>query len=306
MAVLALMVKEDAAVLVVPLGVWVATRRNRRLGLSIITGSVLYAIVANWLIIPSILGAPGIYGGRIPFGGVSGLLSTIFHRPRQFVSYLGSQGRPFYLWQLGATVGFGFLLAPEIAAIGLLLVVENIVSDDGYMHEILYQYSMALAPILVLGTLFAIAQQSTLWRRNAMTIVALVAAIWTGTTWGYAPWSSNHVVNYTVSSTGIQGLNTLENQIPPNAVVAAWYPLVSHVDHRAQIYVWPTPFSAANWGVLNDTGQRLAVASQVQYLLLPIPLNSSEDVGVFNHIAKDYRLVQSSGGFGLYEQKTTP
>jgi uncharacterized membrane protein len=306
MAVLALMVKEDAAVLVVPLGVWVATRRNRRLGLSIITGSVLYAIVANWLIIPSILGAPGIYGGRIPFGGVSGLLSTIFHRPRQFISYLGSQGRTFYLWQLGATVGFGFLLAPEIAAIGLLLVLENIGSDDGYMHEILYQYSMALAPILVLGTLFAIAQQSTLWRRNAMTIVALGAAIWTGTTWGYAPWSSNHVVDYGVSSAGIQGLNALEKRLPPNAVVTAWYPLVSHVDHRTQIYVWPTPFSASNYGVANVTGQRLPVANQVQYLLLPIPLNPAEDLAVFNHIAKDYKLVQSSAGFGLYEKTTGP
>ncbi len=305
MVVFSLMVKEDAAVLVIPLGVWVATRRSRGLGLSIITGSVLYAVVANWLIIPAFLGAPGIYSGRIPFGGVSGLSSTIFHRPNQFVSYLGSQGRPFYLWQLGATVGFAFLLAPEIAAIGVLLVLENIVSNDGYMHQILYQYSMALAPILVLGTLFAVAHQTTLWRRNALTIVALAAAIWTGTMWGYAPWSSNHVVNYTVSSTGVQGLNTLEKELSPDAVVSAWYPLVAHVDHRAQVYVWPTPFSAANWGLMNDTGQRLPVASQVQYLLLPIPLNSSEDIGVFNRIARDYRLVQSSGGFGLYE-KTAP
>jgi uncharacterized membrane protein len=304
MVVFALMVKEDASVLVVPLGIWVATRRNRRLGIAIVTGSVLYAVVANWLIIPAILGAPGIYGGRIPFGGFSGLVSTIFHRPRQFISYLGSQNRPYYLWQLGATVGFGFLLAPEIAAIGVLLVIENMVSNDGYMHEILYQYSMALAPILVLGTLFAIAHQTTLWRRNAVTIVALGAALWTGTLWGYAPWSSNTVVNYSVSPSGIQGLNTLEERLPPNAVVAAWYPLVSHIDHRTQVYVWPTPFSAANYGVANVTGQRLPAANHVQYLLLPVPLTTSEDISVFAKISSDYKLVQGLDGFGLYEKAT--
>jgi uncharacterized membrane protein len=303
MVVLALMVKEDAAVLVIPLGVWVATRRDRRLGLSIITGSLIYAMVANWLIIPSILGAPSIYAGRIPYGGFSGLASTIFHRPGQFLSYLGSQGRTFYLWQLGATVGFAFLLAPEIAAIGALLVIENIVSNDVYMHQILYQYSMALVPILVLGTLFAIAQQSKLWRRNALTVVALGAAVWTCALWGFAPFSSNHVFTYTVSPAGMQGLNSLEQQLPANAAVAAWYPLVAHIDHRTQVYVWPTPFSASDWGVANQTGERLPVASQVQYLLLPVPLTSSEDPDVFAQIAKDYTLLASRDGFGLYEKK---
>jgi len=305
MVVLSLMVKEDAATLVVPLGVWVAARRDRRLGLSIITGSVLWAMVANWLIIPSILGAPSIYAGRLPFGGFSGLLGTIFHRPGQFFSYLGSQSRPFYLWQLGSTVGFAFLFAPEIAAIGVLLVAENIISNDPYMHQILYQYSMALVPILVLGTLFAIAQQSTVWRRNTLTIAALCAAIWTCALWGYAPFSSNLVFTNSVSPSSIQGLNYLEKQLPPNAVVAAWYPLVSHIDQRTQIYVWPTPFSASNWG-LGQTGERLPVSGQVQYLLLPVPLTSSEDPQVFSQISKHYELVRSRGGFGLYEKTDSP
>ncbi len=305
MVVLCLMVKEDAATLVVPLGVWVAARRDRRLGLSIITGSVLWAMVANWLIIPSILGAPSIYAGRLPFGGFSGLLGTIFHRPGQFFSYLGSQSRPFYLWQLGSTVGFAFLFAPEIAAIGVLLVAENIISNDPYMHQILYQYSMALVPILVLGTLFAIAQQSTVWRRNTLTIAALCAAIWTCALWGYAPFSSNLVFTNSVSPSSIQGLNYLEKQLPPNAVVAAWYPLVSHIDQRTQIYVWPTPFSASNWG-LGQTGERLPVSGQVQYLLLPVPLTSSEDPQVFSQISKHYELVRSRGGFGLYEKTNSP
>ena len=306
MVVLSLLVKEDAALLVIPLGLWVATRRNRRLGLSLVAGSLAYAMIANWLIIPSILGATSIYAGRIPFGGFSGMLSTLFRHPHQFFTYLRAQDRPFYLWQLASTAGFAFLLSPEIAFIGLLVVAENTISDDAYMHQILYQYSMALVPVLVLGVLYAIAQQSSVWRRNAVTAVALVGAIWTCTLWGYAPFSSNHVFTYTVSPTSIQPLASLESEIPSNAVVSAWYPIVAHLDARTQIYVWPNPFYASNWGVATSLdGTRLPVSSQVQYLLLPVPLTSTENPAVFSKIASDYRVIGEQGGFALYEQKSS-
>jgi uncharacterized membrane protein len=305
MVVLSLMVKEDAALLVVPLGVWVAARRDRRLGMSIVVGSVLWAMVANWLIVPWLLGSSSIYASRIPFGGVSGLFGTLFHRPGQLWSYLISQGRPFYLWQLGCTVGFAFLLVPEIALIGVLVVAEIIISNDPYTHQILYQYSMPLAPVLVLGTVYAIAKQSHVWRRNVLTTVALIAAVWSCSLWGFAPFSVNKVYTGWVPSSSINALNYLEKGLPPNAIVSAWYPLVSHIDHRDQIYVWPTPFYASNWGLFNDTGTRLPVASQVQYLLLPIPLSSADNPGVLNQIASSYRIVQSRAGFGLYERKVS-
>jgi len=306
MVALSLMVKEDAVLLVVPLGVWVAARRDRRLGLSIVVGSVVWAMIDNWLIIPGILGSSIFYSSYLPFGGVTGIISTLFHRPGQLFSYLGSQGRPFYLWQIASTVGFVFLFSPVIAAIGVLLVVENEISNFGYMHQILYQYSIVLAPILALGVLYAIAQQSTLWRRNALAIVALTGAVWTCTLWGYAPFSDNSIQTQTVAPSSIGALNTLEKKIPPNAVVSAWYPLVSHVDNRSQIYVWPTPFYAEDWGRGTDTGARLRVASQVQYLLLPVPLTPGTDPNVFKRISSDFRLVKSRGGFALYEKTASP
>jgi hypothetical protein len=53
------------------------------------------------------------------------------------------------------------------------------------------------------------------------------------------------------------------------------------------------------------TGTRLPVSSQVQYLLLPDPLNPSENPGVFAKIARDYRLVTADGGFALYEENAS-
>jgi hypothetical protein len=174
------------------------------------------------------------------------------------------------------------------------------------MHQILYQYSIVLAPVLVLGTMYAISKQQQEWRRSALAAVVLAGALVSCALWGFAPFSANRVFPGTVSTSGILALNKLEDRLPPNAVVAAWYPLVSHIDQRTQVYVWPTPFSASNWGLLNDTGVRLKVAGQVQYLLLPTQLSAPNDAAVFQQISGGYRLVQSGGGYGLYEKKSTP
>ena len=98
--------------------------------------------------------------------------------------------------------------------------------------------------------------------------------------------------------------SAIERSIPPNAVVAAWYPLVAHLDHRTQIYVWPNPFSAANYGLGTDTGSRLAAASQVRYLVLPVPLTDPNDIATFATIQSSFHVVESANGLALYEKNS--
>jgi len=230
------------------------------------------AMIDNWLIIPGILGSSSFYSSYLPFGGVTGIISTLFHRPGQLFSYLGSQGRPFYLWQIASTVGFVFLFSPEIAAIGVLLVVENDNQQLRYMHQILYQYSIVLAPILALGVLYAIAQQSTLWRRNALAIVALTAPSGRARC-GVTPhfpttrFRPNRRAEFHRCSQ-----HSREEDPTETAVVSAWYPLVSHVDNRSQIYVWPTPFYAETGDAGLTPVPDFASRAKCEYLLLPVPL----------------------------------
>ena len=71
-----------------------------------------------------------------------------FAHPVRFWRYVRSDGRLFYLWQMGAVVRVRLrCIAPEVAAIGILLPVgENVLSLFPYMHQILYHYSMPLRP----------------------------------------------------------------------------------------------------------------------------------------------------------------
>ena len=301
--VLALMVKEDAALLVIPLGLWVLWRRDRKWGVWIIAGAVAWTAFALEVIIPSLLGQGSLYGGDIPFGGVGGFFKTLFTSPGTIVSYIRSDARPFYVWQMGFTAGWGFLLAPEIALIGVLLVAENVISALPYMHQIPYQFSMPIVPIFILGTAWAISKQPTKRLRYAMTAVTVTCALWSCVLWGLAPFSNGTSVSqWSPTSSTVRSFAQLEHRIPPNAVVSAWYLFVPHLDQRTQIYLWPTPFDTQNYGLFKNDGARLAVASQVQYLVLPVALDSSDDASVFAHISSYFALVKNYDGIGLYKR----
>ena len=102
MVVLALLVKEDAAVLIVPLGLWVMWRRNKVWGLRIVGAAIIWGVIANLMIIPAILGTNNFYASRIPFGGISGFVALM----------IGGIERP------AAAMGGGLIL-------GILTVLAN-------------------------------------------------------------------------------------------------------------------------------------------------------------------------------------
>lgn len=299
--VLSLLVKEDAALLIVPLGAWVAWRRNRRWGLLIMAAGVAYMLFAYEVVIATILGTASFYANRIPFGGVGGVARTAFAHPVRFWDYLKSGGRPFYVWQMVSAVGLGFALFPELAAIGILTLGENVISDFPYMHQIQYHYSMSLVPVLVAGTVFAIARLASRQRQLIATVAVTTCAFVACVLWGLAPFSLQTYPHLSSSSPEVHDINSVLRKLPPNAVVSAYYPYVSHIDHRTRIYMWPTPFRAQYWALYTEEGQRLPFANQIQYLALPTDLTGTDQT-VFASIAGEFHMVARAGDVALYRR----
>ena len=75
--------KEDTAVLMVPLGIWIFFRRSRRWGSAIALGSAVWSALSFEVFTPALLGAGSIHTDRIPFGGFTGFLSAVFTKPGQ-------------------------------------------------------------------------------------------------------------------------------------------------------------------------------------------------------------------------------
>ncbi len=303
MVALALLVKEDAATLIVPLGVWVAIRRNRRVGIGIVIGAFAWSVVANFYIIPALLGGATFYTRRVPFGGFGGLFGAAVQRPLAVIKYFLAAGRPFYIWQLLSMTAFISLLAPDILAIGALVVFENLLSTDVLMHGIIFQYTLPLSSLLLMAAVIGIARQKK--RRDQWFLAGevLIAATLACILWGGAPFSTATIMPPWVTPSGVRALNYLERSLPPDAVVSAWYPIVAHVDHRPEVYMWPNPFAQSYWGLQNHSGKPLPVSAQVQYLLLPTKLSSIDFPGLFHKIAPHFILIDRRGGFGLFERK---
>ena len=302
----ALLVKEDAALLVIPLGVWVYFRRDKSWGVGIATAAAAYMAFAFEVVIRTILGTANFYGGRLPFGGLAGLIESPFRQPARLWAYLRSGNRPFYLWQVGSSFGWVFLAAPEIAAVAVLNLSENVISTFPYMHQILYHYSLDAVPVLAMGTVYAISRMRTARRRGTATAFVVSSALVACSLWGLSPWSRNPVYPHQApNSPAVAATNRALSVIPPDAVVSAAYQYVSHLDHRRFIYQWPTPFRAQYWGLYTQEGQRLSFASTVQYLVIPAQ-RSGTDKAVFDSIASRFRLVASGGGADVYERITQP
>ena len=311
MVILLLLCKQDDVLYVVPLGLWVALRRDHNTGMAITGAGLVVGLVENLVLVPALLnGVPVSYAGWWPFGSLDSTVQVLVNRPRKFLDFATSQGRPWYLWQMGLSGGLAFLLAPGILAVALPELGADALSSNPYLHQIIRHYSMPVAAVLLCATVYAIAKASSPRRRALATIGATCCALLGCVLWGDLPFSESAIAPPDPGAPAVASVNRLVQEVPPNAVVSAAENFIPNLDHRQQIYMFPTPFSQSYYGNPKYNGVELPFASQVQYLLLPscIPCDGNLGEGaqmVFDRFATQFRVVDQTSGVVLYERKRT-
>ena len=286
--VLSLLVKEDVSLVIVPLGIWVALRRDRRIGLLTVFGSLAFMAVAMFVVMRSLIGVPTRNSWRIPFGGVRGLIDTTITNPTQLVEHLRRDDRPWYLVQMTAPFAWLFARLPDVALISGLVLFTNILSTFWYQYQIDYHYSLIAVPALAIGTVYAIGamrehvvrvrDRSVTVRTRPIAMGALAAAtlvtayLWAPVPWGRTPMFYGRTDNvYAVSARELLDL------VPDDAVVSANYRLTPHLAYRKEIYQFPVPFRVLLYGPDASTeGERLTErAERVDVVMLPVNLDGA-------------------------------
>ncbi len=304
---LSLTVKEDASLVLVPLGVWVAVKRDRRIGLVTVLGSVAFMAFAMLVVMRGLIGVPTRNGWRIPFGGPRGVVDTALTNPSDLARYLRSGDRPWYLVQMTAPFAWLFARRPAVAAISGLVLFTNVLSTFWYQHQIEFHYSLVAVPALSIGTAYAIGsirERASGRPLRAMAVGALgVMALVTSTLWAPVPWGRTPLFYGDRSSGWATAAREIIDEVPDGAIVSAHYRITPHIAHRREIYQFPTPFRAVLYGPDgNVDGPRIPDrAERVEYVVLPAG-ESDYPVDDWNLVSPAFDLVDSNDFWAVYRR----
>jgi uncharacterized membrane protein len=288
-AVLAAACKEDVALAIAVMGVLIAVRGNRKIGLIAVAVSIAWYTIATRVIIPLSNGIGPFYDsffgdlGKNPIE-VGTHLAT---HPRQAVEIATEHDRVSYYEMMFAPVAFLPLLAiPTLLIAGPMLAV-NIFSSFPYTREIRYHYSSLVLVGIILATVEAIAWVAVKKPGLVRFLVGLVVATSLAATvaWGPSPIG----VKY---RSGIWPLQVDARQsardeavarVPAGAPTSAIYNLLPHLAHRDEIYDFPVPWRNVNWGV---DGEHLADPAGVQWIAVDRREMSTEDLRLLERLAQ--------------------
>jgi uncharacterized membrane protein len=244
--------REDAAIAVVGLGLWLAlVRRRWRWGAATALGAFAILIADTRWIIPWFRGAPYPHLGRYALLGrsVPEILGTLLRHPWHVAATLVTQKRLVYLAALLAPLSFLPLLAPG-TLLGLVPpLAENLLGQDPILFHPRTQYQSFVLPFLFVAAIVGYDRLALRrpgpWPKTVL-VVALMASL---------VLSSSEANNLSFE----RAWPKLEHrqahevlaQVPADAVVSAQDPYVPHLSLRPLVFVFPVGIEKADHLVLN-------------------------------------------------------
>jgi len=251
---LILATREDAAIAVVGLGLWLAvTRRRWRWGVVTAFGAFSLLVVDTRWLIPYFRGEPYPHLGRYAHLGrsVPEIIGTLLLHPWRVLTGVLTEKRLIYLGAMLAPLAFLPLLAPGVL-VGLAPpLVENLLGQDPILFNHRTQYQSFILPFLFAA---AIAGYDRLARRRPgpwpkkVLVVAVMASLVL----------ASNIVNNLSFERAVPKLEHRQAfevmaQVPAEAAVSAQDPYVAHLALRPLVFVFPVGLEKADYLVLNTS-----------------------------------------------------
>ena len=292
--VVAMLCKEDAALAVFMLGLLIAWRGDRKVGL-ITSGAALgWFLLSTKVILPAGNGVGPFYESLFPgFGNsVTQIAWNIVRHPSRFINVVAKGDRPEYYRQLLGPVAFLPVLALPVLLIAAPQLVTNVISGHAYTAQIKYHYTAIPAAVSstsardIASTARPPAGASD--NGHKITTPAMIAksrqpvpTVPEPMTSPNVAWSPSPLsVKY---HDGIWALHSSARNaavkealalVPRAAGVSTTYYMVPHLSRRVKIFEWPNPWVVTNWGV---NGENPPKPSDATYLVLDTELNGDSD-----------------------------
>ena len=218
------------------------------------------------------------------------MLFHIVAHPTSAIRQLGDANAVGYVRDLAAPYAFTPLLAPVAWLIGLPQTMANLLSAYNFTWSTQYHY--AALPVLSM-TVGMVEGVAFLRRRSWRKIVAVAivgASAFTIVRWGNSPVSEQYArkARGRWFPSSISGRSTPRSaSYRPGESVSASYNLVPHLAQRWEIYSFPTPWRAANWG---NNGEDNRDPHDVDFVAVDLGTLGVEDTALF-------AAIRGSGAF---------
>lgn len=292
---LTLLVKEDAMVIVVPIGLWVAWRSDRMKGSLTVVASVAMTAIGFYVVQRERL------GDRIPFGGPWGFVKQTFTKPGDVSKYLIGDNRPFYIWQMLAPFGFVLIGAPDLVMISAFVLAANIVSNFWYQFNIEFHYSLIAVPALMFAAVASTAKARVDQRKWLVGIVC-ACTLWTSVLWSPYSFAQRPIPRAIVSDPRNIAARDIMGRVPDDAVVTVYHVLSTHMSNRREVYFFPNPFRVFYYGpdpALNDT--RRPEADSIEYVILPV-LKEAVVEEDWRRVEAEFQLIETNAYWQLFKR----
>ena len=249
-AVLTLTVKEDAAVYVAVIAVWLIVKtllRFKKLDLqNLITWLALLVISLGWfLLVTGYLSkfGDGVMTGRynnFMYDGSSSLItvikSVVINSMKAIYECVDKEKLYFIAMTLLPLVGFPLLTRKYERYILLIpYILVNLMSDYPYQHDIFYQYTFGSTAFLMYMTVINLADCKLNWKRTSALIVAAIISIE-----AFAITVVPKAIKYPIQAIEYheyyQNIRDVLNAIPDDASVTATGFLTTHLSQREILY----------------------------------------------------------------------
>ena len=255
--ILTLGCREDAALAVIGLGLWIALARRRWLwGLALAAGSLALLFFDIRVLMPYFRGEPYPHLHRYAHLGKSLgeiLLNMVLH-PLTTLGFMVSVDKLLYLLALLAPLGFLPLLAPWELIPALPGLAQNLLSRDPVLFSYRTQYASFVLPFFVLAAVSGygrLAPQLSLRGRPVR-----------GLALGLAVLLSLALTSRTLNDLAVNRWWLTERQraaygvlarVPSGVSVSAWDRFVAHVATRPKVFVFPVGIEQSEYVLLDAT-----------------------------------------------------
>ncbi len=306
---LTLCCKEEIALTMFLVGIYVFFRHSKRWGAATSLVSVLWFVQYIWFLAPALNGQKYLYAGHLlgQFGTKPVEIFLTAVNPVKLFPILFNEMNAKFMLELFGPVAFLSILGPLLLLPAAALWM-NLITSWPYAHNIYYHYIIPVIPFVFLSLSSGLGwikkkSKSVLY----LALIALFIAAIAGNYY-FGPYdttlSNYEHVGRKISGFGDQSqregeIYALLAMIPDDASVSAHYQFVPHLTHREIIYNFPNPFKSHYWGTWDNEPE----LEYVDYIFILEDEKYKHNETMNSLSSRYYLLAQTSDGWALLYKK---